>query len=42
VVDFLVGEHDFSARGGKPLARLQGILEQKRNAGAQLRLDKWF
>jgi flap endonuclease-1 len=43
VVDFLVGEHDFSReRVESPLARLQGILEQKRNAGAQLRLDKWF
>jgi flap endonuclease-1 len=43
VTDFLVGEHDFSReRVESPLGRLREILEQKKDAGAQLRLDKWF
>jgi len=43
VVDFLVGEHDFSReRVESPLGRLLGILDEKKKAGAQSRLDKWF
>jgi flap endonuclease-1 len=43
VTDFLVGEHDFSReRVESPLGRLREILEDKKRAGAQLRLDKWF
>ena len=43
IVDFLVGEHDFSReRVESPLGRLVEILDEKKKAGAQLRLDKWF
>jgi flap endonuclease-1 len=43
IVDFLVGEHDFSKeRVESPLQRLVEILEAKKKEGAQLRLDKWF
>jgi flap endonuclease-1 len=43
IVDFLVGEHDFSReRVESPLKRLMEMLDEKKRSGAQLRLDKWF
>ena len=43
IVDFLVGEHDFSReRVESPLQRLLDMLEAQRKASAQARLDKWF